>query len=315
MHDNVPHIRKDELVRFLAIAYLLGFVTQWLAVRAGISNGHGGGPWLPVTMWTPALAAFASGAGPRSLALRALKRLSLRHLALAFCLGSAPALLGQGLSAAIGAGAWNGNTFELDAARTHVTLHHVATVLGAIEPQGISLFVCNLVVSTALAAALGAIGLGIGEEIGWRAVLQPALEQRFGFAKGTVCVGILWAYWHLPINLAGYNDARHPVLTALVVFPAAVVALAFILGWLFRRTGSVWPCAVAHIANNLWSGVPLAKETGWLGTTLAGLAAVGLVAAALIVLPTTDGGTSAEGATDLQAATAGPPWWRGRGRV
>jgi CAAX protease family protein len=284
MHDNMPRISKSALVRFLILAYGLGFIAQWLAVRAGISSGKGGGPWLQVTMWTPALAAFASGAGPRGLALRALKRLGLRHLALGFCLGSAPALLGQAFSFAMGTGQWNRVAFELDPAGSHVTLHHVATVFGAIEPQGIPLFVLNLVLSTSLAAILGAIALGIGEEIGWRAVLQPALEQRLGFVKGTLCVGLLWAYWHLPVNLAGYNDARHPVLTALVIFPVAVVALAFILAWLFGRSGSVWPCAVAHMANNLWSSVPLVKTQEWVASNFADLAAVALVAGLLVFL-------------------------------
>ena len=116
----------------------------------------------------------------------------------------------------------------------------------------------------------------------WRGVLQPALERRFGFFKGTLVVGLVWGAWHLPLNLAGYNDPSHPVWTALVIFPLATTGLAFVLAWLLRRSSSVWPCAVAHMANNLWSGVPLVKTPGWWAGNVCGMVALAVIVAALV---------------------------------
>ena len=126
---------------------------------------------------------------------------------------------------------------------------------------------------------------GLGEELGWRAVLQPEATRRLGVLGGTLAVGLFWAFWHLPVNLAGYNDDVHPLLTTLVLFPVGVTAAALALAWLVRRTGSVWPAALAHGAYNTAAGGLVLEARGWTGDNLANLvaaAAVGLVFGALL---------------------------------
>jgi membrane protease YdiL (CAAX protease family) len=235
-------------------------------------------------MWMPALAALVSGRGPRALALRGLKKLGARHFAVAFLAGSAFEILSWVFVTAAGKARWNSDNFELDASGTHVQIRKLATLLGAIPSQHVALFALNLVLSVAFASLLLGVAVGVGEEIGWRGVLQPALVARLGFARGTLAVGLVWAYWHLPANLAGYNDAKHPVVSALLLFPIGAVALAFILGWVFRRSGSVWPCAIAHMANNEWSAGPLVKTPSWVAENTAHLAAAGVLIAVVLLL-------------------------------
>lgn len=130
---------------------------------------------------------------------------------------------------------------------------------------------------------------GLGEELGWRAVLQPALEQRVGSWKATLAVGAIWAYWHLPVNLAGYNDAIHPGLTAWVLFPLSLIATSFGLAWVTARSQSVWPAALAHGAHNVASSVTLVQSNSWIAdnaATLAGDLLVGLVFAWLLLRDT-----------------------------
>lgn len=38
---------------------------------------------------------------------------------------------------------------------------------------------------------------GIGEEIGWRGFLQPALETRMSKLPAAIMVGVIWALWHV----------------------------------------------------------------------------------------------------------------------
>ena len=42
---------------------------------------------------------------------------------------------------------------------------------------------------------------GGNEEIGWRGLLQPALEKKFSFPLATVITALVWVAWHLPLWL------------------------------------------------------------------------------------------------------------------
>jgi membrane protease YdiL (CAAX protease family) len=161
-----------------------------------------------------------------------------------------------------------------------------------IGEQGFAFFALNAFVSTLLASLLVMIG-AVGEEAGWRGVLQPELERRFGAFKGTVLVGLVWGYWHLPANLAGYNDGEHPLLGSLVLFPLATVGMSFAFAWLTRRSGSVWPAALAHGVNNVASSGLFVKPGGWLADRAVSLVVSVVLAALFLRLLTARGGAQA----------------------
>jgi len=90
--------------------------------------------------------------------------------------------------------------------------------------------------------------------------------------KGTFLVGLIWAYWHLPANLAGYNDPVHLVLTSVVIFPVVVVGLAFAFARLYRCSGnSVWPPTIAHASYNTVSSGFVLTTNGWGSENLWGI--------------------------------------------
>jgi membrane protease YdiL (CAAX protease family) len=245
-----------ELGRFVLVAYTFGALVQVVAIRAGMRDG--GSLWLLLTMWMPTLAVLLAGRASRRMAWAALKRTGARWLLPGLALGLAPALLKTALLALTHTGTWDSEHFTLAADGASIEgIHKLGVVLGNGE-QSFVVFALNLVVSISLASAVNAVIATVGEEIGWHGVLQPALEQRYGTTKATLAVGLIWAFWHLPLNLMGYNDAAHPILSALLFFPLAVVGMSVGFAYLARRSGSVWPVAVAHGANNALSGKHLA---------------------------------------------------------
>jgi membrane protease YdiL (CAAX protease family) len=146
--------------------------------------------------------------------------------------------------------------------------------------QSFGLFALNLVLSVTAGSLITMLIGGIGEEVGWRGFLQPELQRRFGLFKGTILVGVIWGCWHLPVNLAGYNGTQHPILEAAILFQVGTIAMSFALAWLVVRTGSLWPAALAHGANNVLQSGLLMVPNGWWAdqlTTIVAAVVVGMI--------------------------------------
>ncbi len=91
-----------------------------------------------------------------------------------------------------------------------------------------------------------------GEEFGWRGYLQPRLFPGRPL-RSAAATGIIWAVWHYPLILRGYNYPDHPWL-GLLMFPVTCFLLSLIFGWLRARSGSVWAAGLAHAATNVIGG-------------------------------------------------------------
>lgn len=92
-------------------------------------------------------------------------------------------------------------------------------------------------------------GGGMGEELGYRGYLLPRLQYRFGVNGGSLLLGLIWTFWHLPANLAADNPVVQ--ITAQLVF---TVSIAFIMTAMYNRSGSsLWLMIAFHGALNGWS--------------------------------------------------------------
>ena len=149
-----------------------------------------------VVMWTPALAVWLMWlAGRRrpvlSFSLRPALRRNWKWYLAAWALSLAAAVLGALLY------------FGVYPRDFDSTLPALAPMM---EQAGISR-------GTAVSLLLGVLVYGpvinlffaIGEEIGWRGFLYPALRQRMSTLPACLLVGAIWGLWHTPINLMGHN--------------------------------------------------------------------------------------------------------------
>lgn len=152
--------------------------------------------------------------------------------------------------------------------------------------------------ATYLSGLLFVAILGGGqEEFGWRGFALPRLEARYGPVAGTLVLGVLWGLWHLPI-VAADPEFQHG-LDAAALVPViglsllSVVGYAFVLTWLFNRTGSVLLAILLHASFNTANDVfiPLPREAveGAAYQTLSVVMTLALAATVLVLIAATRG--------------------------
>ena len=88
----------------------------------------------------------------------------------------------------------------------------------------------------------------ISEEILFRGFVLPQLMDRMPFWKANMLQAILFAAMHWP-NWIWVNGFQ----AWIIVTSVSIFILALFLGWLLRRTNSIWPPILVHIINNFLS--------------------------------------------------------------
>lgn len=91
----------------------------------------------------------------------------------------------------------------------------------------------------------------MGEEIGWSGFLTPKLLKEFSIAKTSIVVGIYWAIWHTPAIIGGFYGTGVPLWIQLPGFILALIAASFVRTILIKKSKSLWPGVVLHLADNV----------------------------------------------------------------
>jgi membrane protease YdiL (CAAX protease family) len=275
------------VVVFVLIAYAsmwLATVPFWVSPR-GLAL-PGAAVVIAAAMFGPALASAVVcryvdrrpwrrtvGLGPVRPAAHPVRR-TLLMLVLAFLAVVACTVVGTALAAALG-------LVRLDL----VGLSGLpATPLALPRPALLLVVLAQVVVAAFTINAF----VALGEEVGWRGYLLPALLP-LGRVPAVLITGLVWAGWHTPLILLGYEFTGTPRPLAMIVFAAFCVTSGAVLAWFRLRTDSVLPGAVAHGAIDAVAGVPLLlvaaghpqhplllAPAGLLGSLAFGLLAIGL---------------------------------------
>ena len=224
-----------QILLFLAIIVGVGPPMSWLMVRLGGLAGPYADAFVLGGMWLPGLSAMAT----RLIAVRSLAGLSwrlgaARYFGLAYLLpliyGGAPFVI----AVAGGHGRWTTAGWA-QAAASH-----------GLSPDAMVGLAALLTVDV-----VGNLAGSLGEEIGWRGFLVPALSRSLGFWGVATVSWLIWFAFHLPILLTtGYRPAETPLWMSLLAFAAMLFPVSVILAWLRLRSASLWPAALAHAAHN-----------------------------------------------------------------
>ena len=259
--------RPDGLVvtraaprRALVLFVVVSFGLCWaLAIPLWLSDDGLAAPLagvlLPLLMLTPAAGAAVALASTRTSWRQAVRQLGLWPIrpvrrTLAWSAGglvSAVVVVVVGVAAAAALGLLVMDLVDFSGyARSFddLGMGELALPAGLLVGMQLLAIPLNAVVSAPFA---------LGEEIGWRGWLLPALTP-LGTGVALVASGAVWGLWHTPIILLGYNFDRAGA-DGVVLMVGACVAFGVLLGWLRLRTGSIWPPVFAHSAFNATAGL------------------------------------------------------------
>jgi membrane protease YdiL (CAAX protease family) len=101
------------------------------------------------------------------------------------------------------------------------------------------------------------VGGGL-EEAGWRYILQPELDKKYGFILSVIIVAPIWAIWHLPLFfIPGVSQYG----TSFGLFAIFILGLTFALGAIRKITKNVFLCVLFHSMMNAGSNTFITKQT------------------------------------------------------
>ena len=89
------------------------------------------------------------------------------------------------------------------------------------------------------------------EEIGWRYLFQPLLQERLSYITSTVLIFIAWGIWHFLFFYIDGSLAQVSVIPFLV----GLLTNSFLLSVIYNMTKSLWICAMTHSLINVCSQI------------------------------------------------------------
>lgn len=96
----------------------------------------------------------------------------------------------------------------------------------------------------------------LAEEPGWRGFALPRMQTKYGPLSGTIFIGLLWTFWHIPDFLTsaqggGPDSSLNVVAINFIIFTILVVSISIILTWITNKTnGSILSALLVHTSVN-----------------------------------------------------------------
>jgi len=237
------------LLLYLGVVFLISYGLQGIIWLEGGIESDTFKLLVPVVMFIPGIAAIffllREKHGLRSVRWGLRKPQYLAYAAFI------PAVMALGLVLILTNLGW-AKSPHLDFSSGSVDILGGLFVLGK-GNQSILFFLVNFLVTAIVLGIVNGL-VTVGEEVGWRGYLQPRLIQRFPFAVAIILVGLIWAHWHTPVILMGYNYPETPVLGAILLWPITCIAWSFVAAFLTINSDSIWPAVVFHGSVNAFLG-------------------------------------------------------------
>lgn len=190
----------------------------------------------------------------------------------------------------------NGQTAELLARAVRIETIPVQSWLLVLAPLLILLLLrqyapdepSTLGIGPVLALVVFNLILGpLGEELGWRGVLQEHLTGPLEWLEASLLVGVIWLVWHLPLWLI---DSPHSQI-ALPLFGVHVMLYSIIIGAAYAMSGgSILPAILIHLTVNVASNLAVfagfQQPNAWFTASILPFAMIAVGACVMVFMRT-----------------------------
>jgi len=112
----------------------------------------------------------------------------------------------------------------------------------------------------------------LSEEYGWRGYFLIKLQQKWNALSSSIVVGIVWAFWHLPLFFM-VGTSQHELYLPFVGFLVGTIAVSVLMTWVNNNTeNSMWAAIFLHwlytyAAQVNSTGVTRSTAYNWLEMT------------------------------------------------
>lgn len=249
---------KDQNSRaiwtYLLITFALSSIFYFLIIHTG-KLGSGFGIYVTGIMWCPAISAIITSIlFKRKISLLGWRWGETRFQVWSFLVPFLYAFMAYLIVWIVGWGKFYNDEF----------VNQVSASFGFDKlPKGLIIVLYFIIMGFfGMARSMSA---ALGEEIGWRGFLAPALYEKIGYTKTSLLTGVIWSVWHYPILIfADYNSGT-PTWYGLTCFTVMVISISFVFTWFRIKSNSLWTGAILHASHNLFIQSifsPLTKDTG-----------------------------------------------------
>jgi len=114
-------------------------------------------------------------------------------------------------------------------------------------PEGTDRTVGSLIKIILLSAIFGFIVSMVTEELAFRGYIMQRLMY-LGKLKALIISGLIFGIWHIPVDLIHFKEQ----VEVIIVYTVNISCLGIIFGWLFLRSKSLIPPAIAH---GIWNAL------------------------------------------------------------
>jgi uncharacterized protein len=103
----------------------------------------------------------------------------------------------------------------------------------------------------------------LGEELGWRGLLLPELQNIFSPLKSSLIIGVFWFCWHIPLFWApiGTLISGNLSFVSVLTYFAIINCLSIIITWLYNQSSNnLWTAILFHLFINAGIALVLFPE-------------------------------------------------------